>query len=1081
MPPRRRGSQSRVTFIVEAPTETPEVPPSIEERDPISRLLDSQERLIEEILRGRGAGISVESSEPPLTAGITLNKFMQLNPPIYSGGVDPLEASGWLSDIEKMLDTLGCNDQQKIAFAAFMLRGEAEQWWKATERQIKSRIGDAVITWELFLDAFDQKHFPAWRKEKMEEEFLHLRQGPMTVAEYESGRGGSSRAPSASRSLPYSQSQRRLPYHPYRGSSSAGSSANRSDSRGSGGLSQAVSQVSVTGPPSIGRGGGSTGGQTTWRSQCFGCGKFGHHLRDCPNPRLCFECGRPGHIRRDCPHVATAPISAAAASSRTAPLGVSATASRGRGVVGAGSSQPGRKSRGGRIFAMTEHDALASNDVATGTLNLFSHTARVLFDLGATHSFISSSFACHADMLMEPLEDILLIATPVGETVVIDSAYKSCTVSFGDREFIVDLLPLELTDFDVILGMDWLAAYHANIDCYRKEIVMNLADGAKYRIKGNKSSNPMRIISAFEACRLLKKGCISVLASLSGDTDKQIKLEDVRVVRDFPDVFPDDLPGLPPDKEVNFSIDLAPDTSPISKAPYRMAPIELKELKMQLEELLLKGFIRPSVSPWGAPVLFVKKKDGTLRLCIDYRQLNQVTIKNKYPLPRIDDLFDQLKGARVFSKIDLRTGYHQLKVREDDISKTAFRTRYGHYEFLVMPFELTNAPAVFMDLMNRVFQPYLDQFVIVFIDDILIYSASEEEHEYHLRQLKDYEQNYPTHDLELAAVVRWLELVKDYDCTINYHPGKANVVADALSRKSAGSLAFLITQQTMILKDLQRLEVPIVAMGGGVGLLAQFTVKLTLIDRISASQKTDIKAMQIVKQVQNSSKPDFSIDSTGILQFRGRLYAPNCEGLRNEILNEAHASAYAMHRGGTKMYHELKKKFWWEGMKRNIGEFVAKCLTCQQVKIEHQRPAGTLQPLQIPEWKWEHINMDFVTGLPKTQKGKNAIWVIIDRLTKSAHFLPVSTTDSMEKLAILFRDENFAHHRIPVSITSDRDPRFLSRFWKQFHQSFGTKLQFSTAYHPQTDGQSKRTIQSLEDMLRACVIDFGLAGTNTYP
>ena len=281
--------------------------------------------------------------------------------------------------------------------------------------------------------------------------------------------------------------------------------------------------------------------------------------------------------------------------------------------------------------------------------------------------------------------------------------------------------------------------------------------------------------------------------------------------------------------------------------------------------------------------------------------------------------------------------------------------------------------------------------------------------------------------------------------------------------------------------DLQRLEVPIVTKGGGVGLLAQFTVKPTLIDRISASQKTDIKAMQIMKQVQNSNKPDFSLDSTGILRFRGRLYVPNCEGLRTEILNETHSSAYAMHPGGTKMYHELKKKFWWEGMKRDIGEFVAKCLTCQQVKIEHQRPAGVLQPLQIPEWKWEHINMDFVTGLPKTQKGKNAIWVIIDRLTKSAHFLPVSTTDSMKKLAILFRDEIFAHHGCPVSITSDRDPRFVSRFWKQFHQSFGTKLQFSTAYHPQTDGQSERTIQSLEDMLRACVIDFGLGWDKYLP
>ncbi|KAK5830740.1 hypothetical protein PVK06_014535 [Gossypium arboreum] len=190
---------------------------------------------------------------------------------------------------------------------------------------------------------------------------------------------------------------------------------------------------------------------------------------------------------------------------------------------------------------------------------------------------------------------------------------------------------------------------------------------------------------------------------------------------------------MPLEREVEFSIDLIPGTTPISIAPYRVAPIELKELKTQLQELVDRGFVRPSHSPWGAPVLFVKKKDGSLRLCIDYRQLNKVTIKNKYPLPRIDDLFDQLKGATMFSKIDLRSGYYQLRVRESDVPKTAFRTRYGHYEFLVMPFGLTDAPAVFMDLMNRIFRPYLDRFVVVFIDDILVYSRDEEEHAEHLR------------------------------------------------------------------------------------------------------------------------------------------------------------------------------------------------------------------------------------------------------------------------------------------------------------------------------------------------------------
>ena len=206
-----------------------------------------------------------------------------------------------------------------------------------------------------------------------------------------------------------------------------------------------------------------------------------------------------------------------------------------------------------------------------------------------------------------------------------------------------------------------------------------------------------------------------------------------RVVCEYVDVFLDELPGLPPHRDVDFGIELHPGTSTISMTPHRMAPVELQKLRVQLQELLDKGFIRPSTSPWGASVLVSKKRGKTLRLCIGYRQLNRVTIKNRYPLPRIDDLFDQLSEARVYSKIHLCTSYHQLRVRETDIPKTAFRTRYGHFEFTVMPFGWTNAPAAFMDLIHRVFQPYLDQFVVVFTDDILIYSQSEWEHEYHLR------------------------------------------------------------------------------------------------------------------------------------------------------------------------------------------------------------------------------------------------------------------------------------------------------------------------------------------------------------
>nr|GEZ51536.1 putative reverse transcriptase domain-containing protein [Tanacetum cinerariifolium] len=237
----------------------------------------------------------------------------------------------------------------------------------------------------------------------------------------------------------------------------------------------------------------------------------------------------------------------------------------------------------------------------------------------------------------------------------------------------------------------------------------------------------------------MAKGCQIFLAQISAkkkeDKSEGKQLKDVPIVQDFPEVFPEDLPDLPPARLVEFQIDLIPGPVPVAQAPYRLAPSEMKELSEQLQDLSDKGFIRPSSSLWGAPVLFVKKKDGSFRTCIDYRELNKITMKNRYPLPRIDDLSDQLQGSNVYSKIDLRSGYHRLRVREQDIPKTAFRTRYEHYEFQVMPFGLTNVHAIFMDLMNRVYKPYLDKFVIVFIHDILIYSKNEKEHEEHLKAI----------------------------------------------------------------------------------------------------------------------------------------------------------------------------------------------------------------------------------------------------------------------------------------------------------------------------------------------------------
>ncbi|GJZ74371.1 putative nucleotidyltransferase, ribonuclease H [Tanacetum coccineum] len=539
----------------------------------------------------------------------------------------------------------------------------------------------------------------------------------------------------------------------------------------------------------------------------------------------------------------------------------------------------------------------------------------------------------------------------------------------------------------------------------------------------------------------------------------------------------------------------------------------MEELSTQLQELSNKGFIRPSSSPWGAPVLFVKKKDGSFRMCIDYRKLNKLTVKNRYPLSRIDDLFDQLQGSSVYSKIDLRSGYHQLRVRDEDIPKTAFRTRYGHYEFQVMPFGLTNAPAVFMDLMNRVCRPYLDKFVIVFIDDILIYSKTKEEHDAHLRlilellkkeelyakfskcdfwlskvqflghvidsegihvdpakiesikdwespktpteirqflglagyyrrfiegfskiskpmtkltqksvkfnwgekeetafqtlkqklcsapilalpegsenfvvycdashkglgavlmqkekviayasrQLKIHEKNYTTHDLELGAVVfalkmwrhylygtkcvvytdhkslqhildqkelnmrqrRWLELLSDYDCELRYHPGKANVVADALSRKCRP----------------KPLRVRALVMTIGLNLPARI-----LNAQVEARKEENFRTEDLHGMIKNLEPR-----ADGTLCLKNRSWIPLFGDLRALIMHESHKSKYSIHPGSDKMYQDLKKLYWWPNMKAEIATYVRKCMTCAKVKAEYQKPSGLLVQPKIPK------------------------------------------------------------------------------------------------------------------------------------
>jgi hypothetical protein len=368
----------------------------------------------------------------------------------------------------------------------------------------------------------------------------------------------------------------------------------------------------------------------------------------------------------------------------------------------------------GRVNQVAVEEAQEAPDVVISMFLINDTSAIVLFDSGASHSFISAAYVGKHNLPLALLRCQMIVSSSGGDMPARQLCPK-VNLKIRGIDFVANLIVLELKGIDAILGVDWLSKYKVLIDCAKKSVKLTTPEGKEMEFVVEP------VVTANGVANHVKVNQLDASQAL-----------EVPVVNEFPDVFPEVLPGMPPDRDIEFVIDLKPGTTPIYKTPYRMATPVLVELKEHTMELLEKGFIGPSSSPWGALVIFVQKKDGTQRLCVDYRALNEVTVKNKYPLPRIDDLFDQLYGACVFSKINFRSGYHQLKIQECDIPKTAFVSRYGMYQYMVMSFGLTNALAYFMYLMNKVFMEYLDMFVVVFIDDILVYSRSEEEHKEHL-------------------------------------------------------------------------------------------------------------------------------------------------------------------------------------------------------------------------------------------------------------------------------------------------------------------------------------------------------------
>ncbi|KAK1631342.1 hypothetical protein QYE76_005657 [Lolium multiflorum] len=640
---------------------------------------------------------------------------------------------------------------------------------------------------------------------------------------------------------------------------------------------------------------------------------------------------------------------------------------------------------------------------------------------------------------------------------------------------------------------------------------------------------------------------------------------DVVPMTEFGDVFPEEVPaGLPPLRGIEHQIDLIPGASLPNRAPYRTNPEETKEIQKQVQALLDKGYIRISLSPCVVPVILVPKKDGTWRMCVDCRAINNITIRYRHPIPRLEDMLDELSGAAVFSKIDLRSGYHQIRMKEGDEWKIAFKTKFGLYEWLVMPFGLTNAPSTFMRLMNHVLREFIGKFVVVYFDDILIYSRNESEHTIHIRHvLQVLRDNQLYGNLEKCTFckdkviflgyvvskhgvevdVSKIEAIQNWPTPMNvsqvrsFHglagfyrrfvPNFSTIAAPLNDLTKKGVVFEWGAAQDHAFDELKRLltSAPLLALpdfnkqfeiecdASGIGIggvlmqegrpIAYFSEKLSgaklnypiydkelyaLIRVLEVWQHylwpkefiihSDHEALKYLKAQSTLHKRlakwvEFIESFPYIIKHKKGKDNIVADALsrKNMLLtqlDESHAGGLMGHFGREKTLLMLADHFYWPKMRRDVDRYVRRCITCNKSKSK-LKPHGLYTPLPAPTTPWEDISMDFVLGLPRTKRGHDSIFVVVDRFSKMSHFIACHKSDDASHIANLFFREIVRLHGVPKTIVSDRDVKFMSYFWKTLWRKLGTKLLFSTTCHPQTDGQTEVVNRTLSQLLRSMI------------